>query len=85
MLPLNVVMINVMAASVNVNAMLPLKLAPFKIGINPKISGSKNQEVMDKFNDINKQFQSERLEFIKKDFEDLSYFNPFYLKDFKTN
>lgn len=23
--------------------------------------------------------------FIKKDFEDLSYFNPFYLKDFKTN
>ena len=40
-----------------------------KFGINPKISGSKNQEVMDKFNDINKQFQSERLEFIKKDFE----------------
>jgi hypothetical protein len=40
-----------------------------KFGINPVISGSKNQEVMDKFNDINKQFQSERLEFIKKDFE----------------
>ena len=40
-----------------------------KFGINPKISGSKNQEVMDKFNDINKQFQSERMEFIKKDFE----------------
>ena len=40
-----------------------------KFGINPKISGSKNQEVMAKFNDINKQFQSERLEFIKKDFE----------------
>ncbi|MDP5093127.1 MAG: DUF4369 domain-containing protein, partial [Polaribacter sp.] len=40
-----------------------------KFGINPVISGSKNQEVMDKFNVINKQFQSERLEFIKKDFE----------------
>ncbi|WP_445756102.1 DUF4369 domain-containing protein [Polaribacter sp.] len=40
-----------------------------KFGINPKISGSKNQEVMDKFNVINKQFQSERLDFIKKDFE----------------
>lgn len=40
-----------------------------EFGINPKISGSKNQEVMDKFNVINKQFQSERLEFIKKDFE----------------
>ncbi|PQJ74093.1 DUF4369 domain-containing protein [Polaribacter gangjinensis] len=40
-----------------------------KFGINPTISGSKNQEVMDKFNEINKQFQSERLEFIKKDFE----------------
>ena len=40
-----------------------------KFGINPTISGSKNQKVMDKFNEINKQFQSERLEFIKKDFE----------------
>ncbi len=40
-----------------------------KFGINPKISGSKNQEVMDKFNEINKKFQLERLEFIKKDFE----------------
>lgn len=40
-----------------------------KFGINPTISGSKNQEVMDKFNVINKQFQSDRLDFIKKDFE----------------
>ena len=40
-----------------------------KFGINPTITGSKNQEVMDKFNVINRQFQTERLEFIKKDFE----------------
>lgn len=38
-------------------------------GISPKISGSKNQEVMNKFNEINQQFKTERLEFIKKDFE----------------
>lgn len=38
-------------------------------GISPKISGSKNQEVLDKFNEINQKFQYERLEFIKKDFE----------------
>jgi hypothetical protein len=40
-----------------------------KFGIKPSIVGSKNQEVMDKFNVINKQFQLERLEFIKKDFD----------------
>lgn len=40
-----------------------------KFGISPKIAGSKNQEVLDKFNEINKKFQSERLEFIKKDFD----------------
>lgn len=40
-----------------------------KFGISPKIAGSKNQEVLDKFNEINKKFQTERLEFIKKDFD----------------
>jgi hypothetical protein len=37
-------------------------------GFAPKISGSKNQEVLDRFNVVSKRFQNERLEFIKKDF-----------------
>ncbi len=40
-----------------------------QFGLNPKISGSKNQELLDNFNKIKKRFQDERLEFIKKDFE----------------
>lgn len=38
-------------------------------GINPSISGSKNQEVMDKFNEVDQQFKSKRLDFIAKDLE----------------
>jgi hypothetical protein len=38
-------------------------------GFNPKISGSKNQELLDKYNLVSKRFQSQRLEFIKKDFD----------------
>lgn len=38
-------------------------------GINPEISGSKNQEVLEKFEKVSRKFQDERLEFIKKDFE----------------
>lgn len=40
-----------------------------KFGFNPKISGSKNQEVLDKYSIVSKRFQNERLNFIKKDFE----------------
>jgi hypothetical protein len=40
-----------------------------KFGFNPEISGSKNQEILDKYTKIKKQFQNKRLEFIKKDFE----------------
>ena len=40
-----------------------------KFGFDPKISGSKNQEVLDKYNVFSKRFQNERLDFIKKDFE----------------
>ena len=40
-----------------------------QFGFNPDISGSKNQEILDKFNRIMKKFQNDRLEFIKKDFE----------------
>jgi hypothetical protein len=40
-----------------------------KFGFSPEISGSKNQEILDKYNKIKKQFQNERLEFIKKDFD----------------
>lgn len=38
-------------------------------GFDPKISGSKNQEVLDKYYVISKRFQNQRLEFIKKDFD----------------
>ncbi|MGB0879218.1 MAG: DUF4369 domain-containing protein [Polaribacter sp.] len=40
-----------------------------QFGFNPKISGSKNQEILDRFHTIRKGFQNQRLEFIKKDFE----------------
>lgn len=38
-------------------------------GFNPEIKGSKNQEILDTYNLVSKRFQSQRLEFIKKDFE----------------
>ena len=38
-------------------------------GFNPEISGSKNQEILDKYNLVSKKFQSQRLDFIKKDFD----------------
>ncbi|MDY0781069.1 DUF4369 domain-containing protein [Tenacibaculum sp. IB213877] len=40
-----------------------------EFGWKPGISGSKNQEVMDKFNEINQQFKLKRLDFIAKDME----------------
>lgn len=39
-----------------------------QFGFNPEISGSKNQEVLDKYNKVKRQFQNQRLEFIQKDF-----------------
>ncbi|WP_158838094.1 DUF4369 domain-containing protein [Polaribacter sp. L3A8] len=39
-----------------------------EFGFNPEISGSKNQEILDKYNKIKRQFQDQRLEFIQKDF-----------------
>ena len=38
-------------------------------GFNPEIKGSKNQELLDKYNLVSKKFQSQRLEFIKKNFD----------------
>ncbi len=38
-------------------------------GFNPEIKGSKNQEVMDKFREIDGRFRDQRLDFIAKDFE----------------
>ncbi len=38
-------------------------------GVYPEVKGSKNQEVLDKYNVVSKRFQEQRLEFIKKDFE----------------
>ena len=40
-----------------------------KFGFQPQITGSKNQEILDKYNVVSKRFQDERLDFIKKDFE----------------
>jgi hypothetical protein len=40
-----------------------------QFGFDPKISGSVNQEALNKFNKIKMKFQNQRLEFIKKDFE----------------
>ena len=40
-----------------------------KFGFAPKITGSKNQVVLDKYNAISKKFQNQRLDFIKKDFD----------------
>ncbi|MFY9243255.1 MAG: DUF4369 domain-containing protein [Polaribacter sp.] len=40
-----------------------------QFGFSPEISGSKNQEILDKFNQISKRFREERLDFIKKDFD----------------
>jgi hypothetical protein len=38
-------------------------------GFKPTIKGSKNQEVMEKFNEIDKQFKSKRLDYIAKNLE----------------
>ena len=40
-----------------------------KFGYTPEITGSKNQEILDKYNKIKHKFQDQRLEFIKKDFD----------------
>ncbi len=40
-----------------------------KFGIAPKISGSKNQEVLDKYYTISRQFRGEQLDLIKESFE----------------
>ncbi len=38
-------------------------------GFKPEIKGSKNQEVMDKYREIDTRFRDQRLDFIKKDIE----------------
>ena len=40
-----------------------------KFGFNPEISGSKNQALLEKYLVIDKKFQNQRLEFIKKNFD----------------
>lgn len=40
-----------------------------QFGYNPEINGSKNQGILDQFNEMSSKFQYQRLEFIKKDFE----------------
>ena len=40
-----------------------------EFGFKPEIKGSKNQDVMAKFHEIDTKFKDQRLDFIKKDFE----------------
>ncbi|WP_422092198.1 DUF4369 domain-containing protein [Tenacibaculum ovolyticum] len=40
-----------------------------EFGFSPKIKGSKNQEVMNKFRDIDRKFKEQNLDFIKQDVE----------------
>lgn len=40
-----------------------------QFGFKPSIKGSKNQEILDKFNKINQKFKLQRLDFIAKDIE----------------
>jgi len=40
-----------------------------KFGINPKVSGSKNQEILQKFYDIDRRFKNQSLDFIKEKFD----------------
>lgn len=40
-----------------------------QFGYNPEITGSKNQEILNKYNTIKKKFQNKRLELIKEDFD----------------
>ncbi|MEO9570321.1 MAG: DUF4369 domain-containing protein [Polaribacter sp.] len=40
-----------------------------KFGYTPEITGSKNQELLDKYTKVKKKFQNQRLEFVKKDFD----------------
>ena len=38
-------------------------------GLSPEIKGSKNQEILDKYNKVRRRFQDENLELIKRNFE----------------
>jgi len=40
-----------------------------QFGFKPEITGSKNQDIYNKFSKVKSQFQNKRLEFIKKDFD----------------
>lgn len=40
-----------------------------QFGFKPVIKGSKNQEILDKFNEVNQKFKLQRLDFIAKDIE----------------
>lgn len=40
-----------------------------EFGFKPEIKGSKNQEVLDNYNKVDKRFTEQRLDFIKQDFE----------------
>jgi len=40
-----------------------------QFGYHPEIIGSKNQEILDRYNTVMRKFQNKRLEYIKQDFD----------------
>ena len=49
-------------------------------GLNPEITGSKNQEILNKFDKINKQFRNQRLDLIQQELEAKKIKDEFMLK-----
>jgi len=56
-----------------------------QFGFKPEITGSKNQDVLDKFNVIKTQFQNNRLDFIKRDFEAKKANDPALIKQLQLD
>ncbi|WP_428742134.1 DUF4369 domain-containing protein [Tenacibaculum sp.] len=56
-----------------------------EFGFKPEIKGSKNQEVMDKYREVNQKFMDQRLEFIKKEVEARQAKDEELLKQLETD
>ncbi|CAM1366078.1 conserved hypothetical protein [Tenacibaculum sediminilitoris] len=56
-----------------------------EFGFNPEIKGSKNQEIMNKFREMDDKFKNQRLDFIKKEFEARQAKDDELLKQLETD
>ncbi|WBX73111.1 DUF4369 domain-containing protein [Tenacibaculum pacificus] len=56
-----------------------------EFGFNPEIKGSKNQDVIAKFREIDNKFKDQRLDFIKKDFEARAAKDPVLVKQLEDD